>query len=133
MTGGTTMDMNDKALGREGKESRQLPPLVPAVDIWEDAEGIHLEADLPGVAKENLSLGVDGDTLTIEGAVSLGESQQLQDVYAEVRVAQYRRTFVLGADLDKEKIAASMKDGVLKLRIPKLEAARPRRVPVQAG
>ena len=127
------MDMTHKGLGREATESRQLPPLVPAVDIWEDANGIHLAADLPGVAKENLSLGIDGDNLTIEGAVSLGESQQLQDVYAEVRVAQYRRTFVLGADLDKEKISASMKDGVLRLDIPKLEAAKPRRVPVQAG
>ena len=127
------MDMTHKGLGREATESRQLPPLVPAVDIWEDANGIHLAADLPGVAKENLTLGIDGDNLTIEGAVSLGEPQQLQDVYAEVRVAQYRRTFVLGADLDKEKISASMKDGVLRLDIPKLEAAKPRRVPVQAG
>ena len=127
------MDMNQKDLQREAKETRNATPLVPAVDIWEDGEGIVVSADLPGVAKEKLSVGVDGETLTIEGTVSLGESTKLRDVYAEVRVAQYRRSFVLGRDLDTEKISASMKNGVLQLRIPKREAAKPRRIPVQVA
>ena len=125
------MDMNQKGLGSEANEERQAAPLVPPVDIWEDNDGIMLKADLPGVAKEGLSVGVDGETLTIEGAVSLGEPAKLKDVYAEVRVARYRRSFVLGPDLDTEKIAASLKNGVLELRIPKLEAAKPRRIPVR--
>lgn len=124
------MDMTQKGLKHEAEETRQAV-LVPAVDIWEDAEGIVVKADLPGVAKEGLSVGVDGDTLTLEGAVSLGESPKLQDVYAEVRVAHYRRSFVLGRDLDTQRIAASLANGVLELRIPKLEAAKPRRVPVK--
>ena len=127
------MDMNQKGLGSGANEERQAVPLVPTVDIWEDNDGIMLKADLPGVAKEGLSVGVDGETLTIEGAVNLGESAKLKDVYAEVRVARYRRTFVLGRDLDTEKIAASLKNGVLELRIPKLEAAKPRRVPVRVA
>lgn len=127
------MDMTQKGLQREASEARQAAPLVPAVDIWEDAEGIVVKADLPGVAKENLSIGIDGETLTIEGGMTLGEPSKLQDVYAEVRVAQYRRSFILGRDLDSEKIAASFANGVLELRIPKSEAARPRRIPVQAG
>lgn len=127
------MDMEQKGLGREANEERQAAPLVPQVDIWEDSDGIMLKADLPGVAKEGLAVGVDGETLTIEGAVSLGEPARLKDVYAEVRVARYRRSFVLGRDLDTEKIAASLKNGVLELRIPKLEAAKPRRIPVQAA
>jgi HSP20 family molecular chaperone IbpA len=127
------MDMNQKSLQRGADEARQATPLVPAVDIWEDAEGIMLKADLPGVSKEALSVGVDGETLTIEGAVQLGEPAKLRDVYAEVRVAQYRRSFVLGRDLDTEKISASMKNGVLELRIPKREAAKPRRIPVQVA
>lgn len=127
------MDMNQKGLGSEANEERQAAPLVPPVDIWEDNDGIMLKADLPGVAKEGLSVGVDGETLTIEGAVSLGEPAKLKDVYAEVRVARYRRSFVLGPDLDTEKIAASLKNGVLELRIPKLEAAKPRRIPVRVA
>lgn len=127
------MDMTQEGLPGEATESRQAAPLVPAVDIWEDTDGIVLKADLPGVSKEGLSVGVDGETLTIEGAVSLGESPKLRDVYAEVRVARYRRGFVLGRDLDTEKIAASLKNGVLELRIPKREAAKPRRVAVQVA
>ena len=127
------MDMTQKSLQREATETPQAVPLVPAVDIWEDAEGIVVKADLPGVAKEGLSIGVDGETLTIEGGMTLGESPKLQDVYAEVRVAHYRRSFVLGRDLDSEKIAANFANGVLELRIPKREAAKPRRVPVQGG
>jgi len=127
------MDMTHKGLQGEAADKRPAASLVPPVDIWEDAEGIIVKADLPGVSREGLSVGVEGESLTIEGSVSLGEPAKLRDVYAEVRVARYRRSFVLGRDLDTEKIAASLKNGVLQLRIPKLEAARPRRVPVKVA
>ncbi len=127
------MDMTQRSLNGEPADKRPAASLVPAVDIWEDAEGIVVKADLPGVSRDGLSVGVEGETLTIEGAVSLGESAKLRDVYAEVRVARYRRSFVLGRDLDTGKIAASLKNGVLQLRIPKLEAAKPRRVPVKVA
>jgi HSP20 family molecular chaperone IbpA len=126
------MDMDQNGLRREA-DSRQATPLVPAVDVWEDGEGITLVADLPGVSKETLSLGIEGETLTISGTVALGESAKLRDVYAEIRVAQYRRSFVLGRDLDPEKISAQMKNGILQLRIPKREAAKPRKISVQVG
>ena len=106
--------------------------LIPPVDIVENQDGITLKADLPGVAKENLAIDVDGDTLTIEGDVALGESQNLQGVYAEVRVAHYKRSFVLSRDLDASRIEASMKNGVLTLSVPKAEQAKPRRIPVRA-
>ena len=127
------MDMTQRSLQGEPADKRPAASLVPPVDIWEDAEGIVVQADLPGVSREGLSVGVEGETLTIEGSVSLGESAKLRDVYAEVRVARYRRSFVLGRDLDTGKIAASLKNGVLQLRIPKLEAAKPRRVPVKVA
>lgn len=127
------MDMNEKGLQREAAETRQPASIVPPVDIWEDNEAIVLRADLPGVARDGLSVDVDGETLTIEGQVALGESRKLRDVYAEVRAARYRRSFVLGRDLDSEKVAASLKNGVLELRIPKREAAKPRKVAVQVA
>ena len=74
------MDMTQKSLAKEAKDNRA--PLVPPVDIWENADGIVVKADLPGVSRENLSIGIDGDTLTIEGRVALGEPAKLQDVYA---------------------------------------------------
>ena len=127
------MDMKQKGLEREARNDFQAAPLVPPVDIVEDGEGITLKADMPGVSKENLSIHVDGETLTLEGTVSLGESPSLQGVYAEVRMAQYKRSFVLGRDLDTDRIEAAMKDGVLTLRVPKQEAAKPRRIEVKVA
>jgi HSP20 family molecular chaperone IbpA len=115
------------------KRGNEAAALLPPVDIVEDGNGITVKADLPGVSRENLSINVDGETLTVEGAVALGESQKMEAVYAEIRVARYRRSFVLGRDLDTERIDASMKNGVLTLRVPKREQAKPRRIPVKAA
>ncbi|HSN19320.1 MAG TPA: Hsp20/alpha crystallin family protein [Usitatibacter sp.] len=128
------MDTNQTVLEREGHAAAaEAPALLPPVDIVEDENGITLKADLPGVSREGLSIRVDGDTLTVEGAVALGESKDMQAVYAEVRVARYRRSFVLARDLDTEAIDAAMKNGVLTLCVPKREQAKPRRIEVKAG
>ena len=125
------MDMNTKDLTQ--RNAPAVTPLVPPVDIIEDAEGITLRADLPGVDRENLHIDVDGETLTLEATVNLGETTGIQPVYSEIRVAQFRRGFVLGRDLDASRIEASIKDGVLTLRIPKAEQAKPRRIEVKAN
>jgi HSP20 family protein len=126
------MDMKQRGLEREASEQRAITPLVPPVDIIENGDGITVRADMPGVAREDLSIGVDGDTLTLEATVSLGESASVQPVYAEVRVAQYKRSFVLSRDLDTEKINASIRNGVLTLQVPKREQAKPRRIEIKA-
>jgi HSP20 family protein len=125
-----TMDMKQKELERPANTAEPAP-LAPPVDIIEDAEGIVVTADLPGVAKEGVAVGVEGDTLTIEGTLSLGEAASMQPVYAEIGVAQFRRSFVLGRDLETGRIEAQMKDGVLRLRIPRREEAKPRRIAVR--
>lgn len=126
------MDMKQRGLEREASDQRAAAPLIPPVDIIEDGEGITVRADLPGVSRENLSIGVDGDTLTVEATVSLGEAANVQPVYAEVRTAQYKRSFVLSRDLDTEKINASIRNGVLTLQVPKREQAKPRRIEIKA-
>lgn len=113
------------------QSQRAAPTLLPPVDIVEDAGGITLKADLPGVRQEQVSIGVDGRTLTIEAPLSLGEANSLVSVYTEVRANHYRRSFELSSELDTEHIEATMKDGVLALRLPKLERAKPRRVEVR--
>jgi len=120
------MDMKNPPMEAEARAA-----VVPAVDVVEDEDGISLRADLPGVSKESLEIHVEGETLTIAGRMSLGEAKKLDSVYAEVRVASYRREFVLSRDLDTSRIDATIKDGVLQLRVPKLERARPRRIPVR--
>jgi len=128
------MDMKQDALtARETRNDFHATPIIPPVDIVEDQEGITVTADLPGVSNETLAIQVDGDTLTLEGTVNLGETSQLKSVYAEVRSPQYKRSFVLGRDLDSEQVSAHLANGVLSLRIPKREQAKPRRIEVKAA
>ena len=107
--------------------------LMPPVDVVEDGSGITLYADLPGVPKDKLHLQVEADTLTIEGEVTIPTPDGLEASYAEVGVPRYRRVFTLSKELDAAKVSAELSQGVLKLRIPKAEHAKPRRIEIQAG
>jgi HSP20 family protein len=107
--------------------------VLPAVDVFEDAGGITLLADMPGVPREQLELKVEGDGLLIEGGVQPPTPDGLEALYAEVRVPRYRRSFALSRELDTTRIEANLKDGVLTLRIPKQAHAQPRRIAVTAG
>lgn len=124
----TTANGNNATADTEAQRS-----VAPAVDVFEDAAGITLLADMPGVPKEQLELKVEGDTLLIEATVQTPTPDGLEAVYAEVRVPRYRRSFTLSRELDTTRIEANLKDGVLTLRIPKQAHAQPRRIPVTAG
>jgi HSP20 family protein len=104
---------------------------IPAVDIFEDAAGITLLADMPGVSRQRLEVRLDGDTLAIEGSVELPAQAAMSALWAEVNVPRLRRKFTLSRELDSAHIEANMKDGVLSLRIPKLAEAQARRITVQ--
>lgn len=127
----STQEITQKASPE--KDSRNEPALLPPVDVIEDSTGITLYADLPGVPKDRLNVRVDGDTLLIEAGVAALSPPDLEPVYAEVRLPRYRRAFTLSRELDPGRIEARLVDGVLNLRIPKQEHARPRRIEVQVG
>ena len=109
------------------------PHVIPPVDVFEDEAGITLLADLPGVARENLTLRVEGDDLLIEGTAKATGPENLELVYGEAQTPTYRRQFTLSRELDRDRIDAQLKDGVLRLAIPKTEAAKPRRIEVRAA
>jgi len=113
--------------------TRPEPTLLPPVDIVEDANGITVTADLPGVEPDDLAIRVEGRSLTIEAPLRLGEAESLAVVYSEVRANRYRRSFELSAELDTGAIQADLRDGVLQLRLPKMERAKPRRIEVRAA
>ena len=116
-----------------GSTPENLAALLPPVDIYEDETGFTLTADLPGVSKERLGVKVNGDNLLIEGEVSVPAPQGMELLYAEVLASSYRRSFTLSRELDASKIEANLKDGVLTLRIPKAEEARPRKIEIKVG
>jgi len=121
--------------GRQGEQpSRtQSTTLLPPVDIFEDETGFTVIADLPGVTKEQLVVRVTGDNLLIEGTASVPVTGNMELVYGEVQTSQYRRSFTLSRELDPGKIEARLNNGVLRLRIPKAEEAKPRRIEVSVG
>jgi len=121
----------NNVVNKEQQPEREARSLVPPVDVIEDATGIKLFADLPGVSKEALSVRVEADSLTIEGELALALAKNMEARYVEIDVPHFKRTFSLGKELDPEKVSAEFRHGVLKLYIPKTERAKPRKVEVQ--
>ena len=126
-------DKKDAAKTQPALDREQQRAVLPAVDVFEDESGITLLADMPGVPKDKLELTVEGDTLWVEGSVQPQIPDGLEEIYAEVRVPRYRRSFNLTRELDSTKIDAKLKDGVLTLRIPKQAQAQLRRIAVSAA
>ncbi len=114
---------------------RTRPGLVftPAVDIFETDKEITLLADMPGVKAGNLSIDLRENALTLDGDVKSPEGADEADVIREYRTGKYYRQFTLSQVIDQAKIDAELKDGVLRLRLPKVEAAKPRQIKVKAA
>jgi len=109
------------------------PAMRPPVSVVEDATGITLYADLPGVSRDKLNIHVEGDTLTVDGALELNVPEGMEAIHAEVELPRFRRVFTLSRDLDGEKVAAEFRQGVLTLRIPKAAHAQPRKINVKVA
>lgn len=120
-------------VSRSDTARRDTQAMTPRVDVLEDDTGITVIADMPGVSKDSLEIKVENDALSIEGAVSAATPQAMEATYAEVRIPRYRRSFTLSRELDPGRIEAQLKDGVLRLRIPKHEQARPQRISVKVS
>lgn len=126
--------MNDTtSVAKQAANAPAEAALMPPVDVIEDANGITLYADLPGVPKEKLNLHVEADTLTIEGELALAMPEGMEATHVEVALPRYRRVFTLSKELDAGKVGAEFAHGVLKLRIPKAEHAQPRKIQVAVG
>jgi HSP20 family protein len=118
---------------RDTEQPTRRITLTPAVDIYEDSQGVTLWADLPGVTKDKLDVKVHDSSLSIEAQAVVPTPANLRLQHAEVREPHFARTFTLSPDFDASKIDASLKDGVLKLSIPRREEARPRRIEIKAS
>jgi HSP20 family protein len=128
-----TVRSGDAQQPQAQQQQQQQRTVLPAVDVFEDGNGITLLADMPGVPKEGLDVKIESDTLSIEGQVASATPEGLEALYAEVRVPRYRRTFTLSRELDTSKVDANLKDGVLTLRIPKQAHAQPRRIEIRTA
>jgi HSP20 family protein len=118
--------------GSNGEEAgTELSSWTPAVDIHETDDGYVIKAELPGVAKDDVSIDIYQNTLTLRGQRK-HEAEVKQDKYHRVERAYgtFQRSFTLPAMIDQEKVQATYKDGVLELHLPKSEAAKPKRIAI---
>ncbi len=112
-----------------GSELRRYP----AVNIWEDGDAAHLEAELPGVVMEDVELYVAGNQLRI-GVQRRVSAPEKAAWHRQERVSgNFTRTFTLPWELDADKVEAKLKDGVLTVELPKAEAAKPRKIKLLAN
>ncbi len=118
-----------------GAAEQTKPGLLftPAVDIFETEKELVLLADMPGVKPADLDIDLRENTLTLSGEVLAFETKDEQQVLSEYEVGKYYRQFTLSEVIDQEKIEAAMDKGVLRLRLPKVEKATPRKISVTAA
>jgi HSP20 family protein len=104
--------------------------LRPVVDIYETGEGYILEAELPGVNKEGLSVTLEGNFLTLEGRRPEPAVPETGALYRESRSGDFHRVFHLDPAIDIEKVGAKIEQGILTVTLPKSEAVKPRKITV---
>ena len=103
----------------------------PAVDIYEREDDLIVVCDLPGVAKEGVSVDVDNNTLTIKGSTIEREEDISKEIHREYILEDYYRQFKLSEQVDQAKISAELKNGVLTITLPKAEKAKPRKIDIK--
>jgi HSP20 family molecular chaperone IbpA len=115
------------------EQTKPGPVFTPNVDIFETEKAITLLVDMPGVKSGDLNVDLRDDTLTLTGDVNPDVRPPGERVYVEYETGRYYRQFYLSEVIAQEKIDATLNDGVLRLTLPKVEKATPRRIAVQAG
>ncbi len=128
------MSKNTDVAERDKKsieKTRGLYEATPAVDIYENEDEILLHADMPGVLKENISVDIDNGTLSLSGIRNI-ETKGVAG-WEEFSDVQYVRSFSVPQTIDVGRVEAELKDGVLRLHLPKSEAAKPRQIEIKTA
>jgi HSP20 family molecular chaperone IbpA len=112
------------------EKRQELPRIAPAVDIYENEDEILLHADMPGVTKDHVSVHVDNGKLEISGTRKV--EKKGASSWEEFGAVEYRRVFSVPQSIDVGKVNAELKEGVLRLHLPKAEAAKPRTIKISA-
>ena len=112
-----------------------MPGLVftPAVDIFETEKEITLLADMPGVKADDLTIDLRDNTLTLSADIAPVDNANEEEILVEYETGRYYRQFTIGELVDQENIDAKLNDGVLRLSLPKVEKATPKKIAVKTG
>ena len=128
-----TMDQAPARQSQGGETARGATLYRPVADILEGPEGVVVQIEMAGVPSEEVEISLERRVLTVRGRARVTQPEGYRLVYAEYGEGDYERAFTLSQDIDESKIGAEMKHGVLTLRLPRAEAAKPRRIEVKAA
>ncbi len=119
----------------QGSAARPEPAAVqtPSIDIYEGPDGLVLEADLPGVAEKDLAIQVEDNVLSLKGRAGPPASEGLRVLHEEYRLGEYYRSFILSDEVDRTRITADFRHGVLRLVLPRAERSKTRKIEIQGG
>lgn len=127
-------DTEKREVAETGAErTRDQLAFVPRADIYETEEGITVVADMPGVDETSLDITLEKNVLSINGYVDPVLPEGYSLTYAEYRVGDYQRAFTLSDQIDQDGIEAVVKDGVLRLYLPKITEAKRRKIAIRPG
>ncbi len=116
----------------EGTAEPQQNFHTPLIDIHEGPDGLVLEADLPGASEEGVVIQLEENVLTLHAHVPSPAPEGARALHEEYRVADFRRSFILSDEVERSRIAAELKNGVLRLTLPKDERAKTRRIEIKS-
>lgn len=115
-----------------GEATRAAAVYMPATDIYETDGHVVLVADMPGVAPDGVDIGLERRVLTIRGRMPAESHDRYRRIHAEYGEGDFERVFTLSEEIDRDRIEASHRSGVLTLKMPKAESAKPRKIEVKA-
>lgn len=115
------------------ERTHSRPTYVPRCDIYETDDGLTIVADMPGVDEKSVDVSLEKGVLALSASATDEGREGYERTYYESRSGDYERSFRLSDDFDAEKIEASLKNGVLKLHLPKAAEAKPKKIAVKTG
>ena len=118
---------------RPAEEARAIPVYAPNTDIYETLDAMIVVADMPGVDEKHVEVQLENDVLTLTGRSIPEDNHNLESSYREYSAADYQRSFTLSEDIERENIKARIKDGVLRVTLPKTKKNRTMEIPVESG
>jgi len=120
-------------LTSQAEQTRPGLIFTPNVDIFETDQDITLLADMPGVTADNLTIDLRKNVLTLTGEVKPTDGAEEEAIMIEYDTGKYHRQFTLSSVIDQSKIDAKLNNGVLRLTLPKVREAAPRKIEVHPG
>ena len=126
-------DVIDRRMRRMLEDFGVAPAVLPAADLFETEKELIVELDVPGFAEKELAIEVSDHTLTVKGERQEVRDEEKKTFYLHERLEKhFERSFTLPVDANVEKMKATFESGVLKVHVPKIEAAKPRKIEIAA-